>query len=304
MAYQIITDGSWDMGSDIASKLDVKVIPFYISWEEGIYKKEVEDVSVREIYEYMTNHPESMLHTSLPAVTDISSVFEEYAKQELDIVYFSVSSKFSGAYNAAMIARDMILETYPNIRIAVIDSKQATLEQGLIVQEAALARNREMDFDTLVSECDRIIETSRIFFSVSNLDYLIKGGRVGKLAGISANVLNLNPMIYLSEGELQTAGVVRGRKKARQKAASMLIEYVAALGKCPEDFTFIIGYGYDIEEGEILRELFFEKMHDRWPDYNTDIVRAQIGATIGVHTGPTPIGYGIVEKIKDLNAED
>ena len=85
--------------------------------------------------------------------------------------------------------------------------------------------------------------------------------------------------------------------KARKKIVEMLFKYVEEQGGHPENYEYIIGYGYDIAEGNVLRELFIKEAEKRWSGFVPDIPPEQIGAAIGVYTGPTPIGFGLVEKV-------
>ena len=128
------------------------------------------------------------------------------------------------------------------------------------------------------------------------MDYLIHGGRVGKLAGISANILNLRPMILMTQGELFPSGLARGRVQSRKKAMEKLFTYIEENGNDPGRYVYMVGYGYNIKEGEDLRKDVIEKMKKKWPGFEPTVEIGQIGATIGVHTGPHPIGFGLCEK--------
>lgn len=294
--YQIITDGSWDMGTERAEKLGVEVVPYYVTMDGENYFKEITELDVRDFYSFMVNNPKVFPKTSQPAIPDYEEAFEKYAKQGIDIICFTLSAKFSGSHNAALNAKELVREQYPDIRIEVVDSTLATLMQGLMIQEIVRYQRAGADFDALLKRAKEIIETARIFFTVENMDYLIHGGRVGKLAGISANVLNLRPMILMTQGELFPVGLARGRAQSRKKAMEKLFEHIAENGDDPDRFAFMVGYGYNIEEGERLREEVIKKLKERWPGYEPQVDIGQIGATIGVHTGPHPLGFGLIEK--------
>lgn len=296
MAYQIITDSAWDMGQAKAEQLNVRVIPYFIAKDGEHYQKEIEELPIRALYEYMVAHPGIYAKTAQPSIEEIISIFTEYASAGKDIIFCSVNQIFSGCYNTANMVKQMILEQYPERKIEIVDSMQATLMQGLIVQELARCQMAGTEFEEAVRIVNKIKETARIFFTVSGMDYLIHGGRVGKLAGTAANVLNLCPMINLSKGELGSSGLARGRKQARKKALQNLITYLKENGNDPDQFSLIVGYGYDISEGDIMLEMLQEALHKDWPDCRIDIEKGQIGAAIGVHTGPHPIGFGIVKR--------
>lgn len=294
--YQIITDSSWDMGEERAEKLDVAVVPYYVTMDGEHYLKEGVELPVRDMYSFMVKNPKLFPRTSLPSIEDYRSIFEEYAKNGTDMICFTLSSKFSGSYNSAVAAKGLIQEQYPGVRITVMDTTLATLMQGLMLQELALFKKSGADYDTLIKRAEEIKTTARIFFTVENLDYLVHGGRVGKLAGISANLLNLRPMILMSEGELFSQGLARGRAQSRKKAIDAFLNYIKENGNDPDRFSYMVGYGYDIAEGEQLRKDVMRQLSALWPDYTPVVDIGQIGATIGTHTGPYPLGFGLIEK--------
>lgn len=296
MDYQIITDSSWDMGAEKAEQLQIDVIPFFIAKDGEHYQREVEELSARELYQYMVDHPGVFPKTAQPSIEEYISRFERYTSEGKGVICCTVNQTFSGSYNAALLAKQMTEEKMPEARIEIVDTMQATLMQGLILQELAWCRMAGTDFEEAVRIVNDIKQTSRIFFTLTGMDYLIHGGRVGKLAGVAANVLNLCPMIYLTGGQLESAGLARGRKQARKKALQMLVSYVKENGNDPNRFTFIVGHGYDIAEGDIMLDMLKEAFTKEWPGFDQDVEIGQIGAAIGVHTGPYPIGFGVVKK--------
>lgn len=294
--YQIITDGSWDMGAERAAKLGVEVVPYYVTTDGENYLKEIEELDVRDFYRFMVENPKIFPKTSQPSIPDYVNAFEKYASQGIDIICFTLSMKFSGSHNAAQNAKELVKEQYPDVRIEVVDSTLATLMQGLMIQEIVRYQRSGADYDALLKRANEIKETARIFFTVENMDYLIHGGRVGKLAGISANVLNLRPMILMTQGELFSAGLARGRAQSRKKAMEKLFQHIKENGNDPNRFALMVGYGYNKAEGEQLRTDVIQKLKEHWPGYDPVVDIGQIGATIGVHTGPHPLGFGLIDK--------
>lgn len=296
--YQIVTDSSWDMGEERAKSLGVAVVPFYVTYDGETYHSEDSDRVVREMYQFMVDNPKKYPKTSQPSAEVYTETFRKYAAQGIDVVCFTLSVKFTGSFNVASIAAGTVMEEYPGVRIQVMDSTLATLMQGLMIQEMVRYQRSGADYDAFWNRAMEIRETARIFFTVGNLDYLVHGGRIGKLAGLSADILNLRPMILMQKGELFPMGLARGRKQSLKKAMEKIIEYVNESGRAPDSFAYVVGFGYDPEEGEKLRTDFLHKVREIWPEYSETIKVdiGQIGATIGVHTGPWPIGFGLIEK--------
>lgn len=294
MAYQIITDGSCDLGADIPREKGIRVVPFYVTFDGENYKKEIEEVGVRTFYQEMVDHPKVFPKSSLPSVQDYAEVFEEYAKKGLDIICLCITTKFSGSYNSAKTAADMIKDDYPNVRIEVIDTMVNTVLQGLLVLETARMQENGLSFEETVEQIERIKSTGRIIFTVGNYEYLIHGGRIGKVMGTAASTLGIKPLIMLREGEIFPTGITRNRNKGKKRLIEQAKEHFEKIGKSPDDYQIVVGYGYDREEAVEFRDALLASMKTYSNIKDIDIF--QIGATIGVHTGPYPIGLGLIQK--------
>ena len=294
MSYQIITDSSCDLGVDIAKAQGIKVVPFYVTFDGETYQKEIKEVGVREFYQKMIDFPDVFPKTSLPSIQDYLEVFRPYAGKGQDILCMCLSSKFSGSYNAAVNAREMILEEYPGIKIAVLDTALATVLQGLLVLEAVRMQQDGLSLAENVKNLERLKSTGRIIFTVGNFEYLIHGGRIGKVMGSAASTLGIKPLIMMKEGELFPTGIARSRVKARKKIIEQAKEYFEKTREKPEDLRLAMGYGYDREEAVLFRDQLLESMQG-YSDIN-EIELYQIGATISVHTGPHPLGMGFLRK--------
>ena len=291
---QIITDGSCDLPKELTKEKNIKVVPFYVSFDGEIYLKEMEELDIREFYQKMVDHPNVFPKTSMPSVDDYYQVFEPLAKEGVPMICICITTKFSGSMQSATTARDMILEQYPDARINVIDATVNTVLQGLYVLEACRLRDLGWEYDRLVKRILEIRESGRIFFTIGSIDYLKHGGRIGKLAGIAGSALKIKPLITLKAGEIFNSGISRNREKSMLKVIDMLKEYLDEVHAKPGEYSFAVGFGYDYEEAcrfkEKLRDLVKERLGI------DEITIYQIGATIGVHTGPYPIGVGIIHR--------
>lgn len=291
---QIITDGSCDLPKELTKEKNIKVVPFYVSFDGETYLKEMEELDIREFYQKMVDHPDVFPKTSMPSVDDYYQVFEPLAKEGVPVICICITTKFSGSMQSATTARDMILVQYPDARIKVIDATVNTVLQGLYVLEACRLRDLGWEYDRLVKRILEIRESGRIFFTIGSIDYLKHGGRIGKLAGIAGSALKIKPLITLKAGEIFNSGISRNREKSMLKVIDMLKEYLDEVHAKPGEYSFAVGFGYDYEEAcrfkEKLRDLVKERLGI------DEITIYQIGATIGVHTGPYPIGVGIIHR--------
>lgn len=294
MSYQIVSDGSCDLGAESAEALRIRVVPFSVTFDGVTYRKEIEELEVREFYQEMVDHPDQFPKTSLPSVQDFADAFEEYAKKGEDILCLCITTKFSGSYNSARNAAEMVRETYPDVTIEVIDTRVNTVLQGVVAREAARMRDAGFSLSDTKAHLERMIPSGRILFTVGNYEYLVHGGRIGKLLGTMVGGLGIRPLIVLKEGEIFPAGIARGRRKSVSKVVEAMKSHFAKTGENPDDYQIVIGYGYDREEAEGFRTELLAALKPI--SHIEDLPIYQIGATIGAHTGPYPLGIGLLRK--------
>ncbi len=292
--FQIISDGSCDLPPELTAKKQIRVIPFYVSFDGTNYRKELEEIGIREFYQEMVNRKGVYPRSSLPSVQDYMDAFLPYAKAGIPMLVLCISTKLSGSMQSALSARELILEDYPDAKIRVIDTTLCTVLQGLLVLEAAAMQERGAGFGETAERIEAIKSTGRIFFTVGNLEYLQAGGRIGRVAGIAGSLLGIRPVITMKEGEIFPSGISRSRRKTLEKTIDLLRDCLQACGGAVKKYSLAAGFGYDREEAEEYRRLVVERLEglislEELPLY-------QIGATIGVHTGPYPLGLGILER--------
>ena len=290
---QIISDGSLDLSQELTKEKDIEVVPFYVSFDSETYQKEMVEVGVREFYQEMVDHPNVFPKTSMPSVNDYYELFQKHASEKMPVICICITRKFSGSLQSATTAKDMVLEDIPDAQITVIDSTVNTVLQGLYVLEACRLRDMGLEYQQIVDALLPIRETGSIFFTIGSIDYLKHGGRIGRLAGIAASALKIKPLITLKEGEIFNSGITRNRLKSMKKVVDMTREYLDEVNAKPGEYSFCIGYGYDHKEALEFREMLKDLIKERLGIDEIGIY--QIGATIGVHTGPYPIGIGIIK---------
>lgn len=294
-AFHIISDGSCDLPVELAREKNITVVPFYVSFDDGHYLKENVEINIRDFYRQMVEQKGVYPKSSMPSIQDYEDAFLPFARDGIPVICICITTKFSGSMQSALNARALVQETYPQAEITVIDATVNTVLQGQYVLEAAALRDSGMGYRDTAARLEQIKSTGRIFFTVGNMEYLKHGGRVGKVASLAGSVLDVRPVITLREGEIFPSGIDRGRKRTTQKALNLLLEYLQESPLGIECYSLAVGYGYDREEGIAFRDHALEVLQKKGYAIK-EIPVYQIGATIGVHTGPYPLGFGIIEK--------
>lgn len=295
MKFEIVCDSSADLPEAYAKEAHIKVVPFYVSMDGETYLKEGVDISIPDFYQTMVDHADCFPKTSMPSIQDYMDAFLPIVKKGYPVLCICITKKFSGSMQSAMNAKMAVEEDYPDAKIHIMDSQLVTALQGLFVKEAARLRDLDLEMDQAIPMLEEIRKTGHIFFTTKDLKYLEHGGRLGKVASIAGSILNLKPVLHFADGELGTTEVCRGRKKSLQKVMDKFFTYLKEEKMDLKGYYFGTGIGLEIPEYEEFKKDLEERFDaegiqpDEW-------VKVQIGATIGVHTGPYPMGLGILKK--------
>lgn len=288
--YHIFSDSSCDVPQELLDVNHITLIPFYVTFDQENYYKENIEISNGQFYDVLLNQ-KVFPKTSLPSVQDYINHFEQSLQDGNDVLCLCLTHKFSGSFQSAVNAKLILEEKYPNAKICVLDSIQATAGQGIVLLQAAYMKQAGYTIDETLARLDEIKSTTRIMFTVDTLEYLTKGGRVGKVASLAGTLLNIKPMIQLKDAELIPYSNVRGRKKALQKIIDMTAEHFRETGEKYDDYDFCMANATSMDETlyvqEQLEELIGRKLS--YPVF-------QIGVTIGTYTGPGAIGVCFIKK--------
>ena len=295
--FQIISDGSCDLPTDLAEEAGISIVPFYVSFDEKNYLKEIREIGIRTFYQQMVENPGVYPKSSMPSVQDYIDAFKPYVEKGIPVICICITTKFSGSMQSALNAVRMIQEDDPKAEITVIDAMVNTVLQGLLVLEAADMKKRGLSYRETIEKLEQIKSSGRIFFTVGDMEYLKHGGRIGKVTALAGSVLGIRPIITLKEGEIFPSGIARSRKKTMERTIELLLNYLKEHGGRIQDSSIAVGYGYDQQESYDYREKVVERLNANGYEITREQIPVrQIGATIGVHTGPYPLGLGILEK--------
>ncbi len=288
--FEIISDGACDIAKDDVAKLGIKVVPFYVAFDEHKYLKEGIDFTSKDFYQQLIDNPDVFPKTSMPTVDDYHKIYQEAYDNNKDILCITISKKFSGSLNSALMAKDMFLEEHSDARIEIIDSTMLSCPQGLLIREIVRMKQNGLSLDEIIIKSNEIKQTGRCYFTINGLSYLEHGGRIGKLTTVVGNFLKVTPLIIGKEGEIQFGGLALSRKRAIMKILDKFKSVLVKHNLNINDYLIEVGYGYSYEEGIDLAKKFEDMFNHKIELFD------QIGATIAVHTGPHPIGIAFIKK--------
>ncbi|GAU76336.1 DegV family protein [Fusibacter sp. 3D3] len=273
MAVKIVTDSACDLPMDVIQALNIDVLPLSVYIEDKEYLDSV-NLSSDELYEHMIEG-KSVKTAQIPLQTFIEK-FEAYAQTSEPYIYLAFSSNLSGTYQTAILAKEAVKEDYPDFDLTIIDTKYVSLGLGLLVVEIAQKAKAGMGKEELLKLVLNQNKEMIHLFSVDDLEYLFRGGRVSRRQATIGSVLNIKPILNVQDGFLVPFDKAKGRKKRLVK----MLDYVSRHGS---DFgTQTIGIAHTLNESEaIMVKAYFKA------EFGTqNFIINQLGCVIGAHCGP------------------
>lgn len=285
MNTKIIADTGCDLDNKLVEELNIDLLSIIVTSNEIEYKDRI-DISSDEIFKRQ-GEGENFSTSQIP-LFEYLSTFEKYAKEGTDFIYLSLSSGITGGYNNALMAVRELKQKYPNVKMEAVDSKAASVGYGLSLYHLAKVAAAGVSFEELLEFSDFLSENIKHVFTVFNMEYLYKGGRVSKTQKNIGKLLNIRPVIVTDkEGKLSVQELSRGNKVYKRMVE--IIEEETAGRNLSEDIMFPV-YGQD-------KELIgnFEKKLEAI-DNPPILIPQKLGSAIGVHTGPEIVGTGYFTK--------
>ena len=281
MNIKILSDSTCDLSPALLEEYNVSLVPLTVIKDDKEYKDGI-DISPADIFEHVANGG-NLCTTSANSVGEYQDIFERYAKEYDGVIHINISSHFSSCYQNACLAA----EDYPNVR--VIDSKNLSTGQGLVVLKACeLAKTCE-DLDAIAAELNEFTGKVEASFLLDQLKYMVKGGRCSAVVALGANLLNLKPCIEVKDGKMSVV------KKYRGSYAKCLASYVKdRLAGREENLqhshlfvtkTPVTDECYTAVMNVVNENNYFDRIHE------TDA-----GCTVSCHCGPGTLGVLFVRK--------
>lgn len=278
--YVIITDSTCDLSQDHVDRMNVYVQPMTFTIKNKEYKNYLDqrELSLDEFYKMLDEG--EMAKTAQLNINSVKEFFKPFLEDGKDILSIAFSSGLSGSCNAIRLAIEELLEEYPERKIRLVDSLQASAGEGYLVIEAYNNKKNGMLLDDNADKLEKDKLHIRAWFTVSQLETLRRGGRLSNSAAFAAKLLNIKPVLHVDdEGHLKAVYKKMGRKMAMRQVVSSSIE---GYDKNNEHLTIIV-HAYCEDEALKLKEMLEEAYKEN--GITSDIVICKIGPVIGAHCG-------------------
>ena len=277
MAVRIVTDRTCDIPAELEKELNITNIPVYLIFVKTTFRDGV-DITTDQFYQKLLHEP-IYPTTSQPTPKDFVDVFNDLSGKADGILAIHISKKLSGTINSAEQAIKMVTTKGP---IEIIDSQSVSMGLGLQVIAAARMAKQGKNLAEISAAVKSMVPNTKVFILFDTLEYLAKGGRIGKAKSLMGSILNVKPMISVKDSEMVPSGQVRNRSKGKEK----LLEFANSL-KGVEDLAVIHSTTPD-EAREMANSI------TSFPKERIHVQR--IGPVLATHAGPGVLGIAVRTK--------
>ena len=268
MTVKVVTDSVADLPLQIVKELAITVIPVHVCFGTEVYRDGI-DLSTEDFYKKLAKS-KIMPTTAVPPLGDFANTYDRLAEEANEILVITLSSKLSGLYEAAIQSKQLMKK---KCRVEVIDSRWAIMGQGFIVMTAARAAQAGASLEEVIDIARRNISRVQLCSAFDTLEYLKRGGRVGKAAAFMGSLLHIHPIIGMKDGEV----VPLARARSRAKAIDYLSNFAMSYSYIEE---VSVAYVNAVEDAETLIDLISAKFPKE------RVYRSKTSPVIGAHTGP------------------
>lgn len=291
---KLYIDTACDIEREYLEENDIGLFVLSVSEGGNVYREDENPLDPMEMYQGMVDG--KVYTTSQVNLTDLIEVFTEYAKNDQEIIYLTIGSALSGTYETAVLARQNVMEDYPEAKIEVVDSLSATTAYTALIKKAVKMKNNGLSQMDIVNLLNDLKTKQEIFFVVGDLEYLYRGGRLNKATKNIAGLFNARPILTLDEkGALKMVDVSRGEKGMVKKLLN-LISKETENGEILKDQNIYISSGRWEGAKELIKNDLGEKIGS-----SENIIEGQVGPVIGAHTGPEVVTVTVDTDISEYS---
>ena len=275
MGIKIITDSGCDLPKELIEKHDIEVLPIFVLEGETEYLDNI-DITAEEVFKGMR---EGVVYkTSQTPPEKFILKFKESLKNNDTIIYVGLSSELSGTYESSVLAKKTVEGEYPEADISVIDSRAVSGGQGLIVLEAVKMVEDGKSKEEILERINLLIQNIEHVFTIDDIEYLYRGGRVSKAQKMIGGLLSIKPILWVNDGKLEPIEKVRGKNKVLKAIIELIKKTKGDTDLSQQDI--IINHADDIDSALKLKDMMIEEFGIKEPLINS------IGSVIGAHAGP------------------
>ncbi len=275
MAVKIVTDSTSDLKHEIADELGITVVPLFVHFGTDAYRDGI-DLTTEEFYEKLVAS-KSLPTTAVPGPAVFAQTYDKLARDTDEILVVALSRKLSVTYETELQAIELMTR---KCRVEVIDSQAGCIALGLIAIAAARAAYAGAKLDDVLNLTRQNIHRTRIYFAFDTLEYLKRGGRIGKAQAFFGSLLKVNPVLTLEDGEASAVARPRSRLKAMERLYKFAMSFSKIDEMAIEDAT---------TPGEA--DLLAERLGSRFP--RERIYRTKVSPVVGTHVGPHVLAVAV-----------
>jgi DegV family protein with EDD domain len=224
---KIVTDSTCYIPKDIRESQDINIVSLSVNFESETYKEE--EIDYTNFYQKLSES-NTLPTSSQPSLHSLISCFENIVSAGNSVVGVFISSLMSGTYSTALQAKNIVIKKYPQANIEIVDSKSNSMEMGLAVLAGAIAAKTEESIKNVIDSINNIIDKSRFLFVPETLTYLKKGGRIGTASALLGTILNIKPILTVTDGMTTLFDKVRTKKKAIERIVDFFLEEIKRKG--------------------------------------------------------------------------
>lgn len=280
---KIMADSASDLTKDYFTEYNMEMVSLTVHLEDKDYKDGI-DITPKNVFDAMREGKSPK--TSQVSPQTFKSIFTEYAKSNQTLIYLAFSSELSGTYQTAKMMEQEVKEDYPDADISIIDTKCASIGYGLVVLNAARLAKEGKSKEEIIDDAKKRALHMEHIFTVDDLEYLKRGGRVSKTAAFVGTLLNIKPILHVEEGKLIPLEKMRGTKKLLGR----MVELMEERGGNFENQVIGISHGDDLERAEALAKMIKDKFGVK------EVVIEFVGSAIGAHSGPGTLALFFLNK--------
>jgi DegV family protein with EDD domain len=281
---KIYADSASDLPKSFYEQNNVTIIPLRVQLK-GQEHDDVVGVDIQEVYDVIRSG--EMLKTSQVSPERFLKEFTALGQSGEEGIYIAFSSQLSGTYSTAVMMAEQAKEKYPDLKLSIIDSKCASMGYGLLVKEAVRLREEGDTVDQITEKIRFNAEHMEHLFTVGDLDYLARGGRLSKASAFIGGLLSIKPVLDVEDGKLVPIEKYRGRKKVFKR----IIELMAERGDSLSEQVIAITHSDDLEAAEEMKALIIQNFHPKAVEIHL------IGSVIAAHTGTGTIAVFFLNKL-------